>query len=178
MQQGRRTTASNLPDMTDLPPIQPRPWWKLGGLERVALMLGAAVGLAAAAPMLWLSAEAHRTGHAELTPAAALRPVELLLVWLAGSVFGGIIAALLVRYFRGRAKGLLRHLLYLSMGVAAVVVLAPLPLALVILLITRQPGEFTLYYISSGGLIGWQPGVISFVFLYTFRVLEQRRAPA
>lgn len=164
--------------MSDSPITLPRPWWKLGGLERVALMLGAAVGLAAAAPMLWLSAEAQRTGQTELTAAAALRPGELLLVWLAGSVFGGVIAALLVRHLRGRGKGLMRHLLYLALGIGVLVLLAPLPLALVVLAVTRQPDEFTLYYISCGGLIGWQPGVISFVFLYTFRALEQRRASA
>ena len=47
--------------------------------------------------------------------------------------------------------------------------------ALVALALTRHAATFGLYYVSTGGLVGWQPGVISFVFLYTFRVLERRR---
>ncbi|MBU0609793.1 MAG: hypothetical protein KKI08_18050 [Armatimonadetes bacterium] len=160
---------------TDLPRA---PWWKLQRLEQVALLLGALISLGAAAPLVWLSAEAQRIGHMELTAASHLYPRALLLVWLGGAVVGGLLAAKLARGVSRAAAGrggVLGHALRLAGGAWLIAVLSPLPVALVALAVTRQPDTFSLYYVSSGGAVGWQPGVISFVFLYTFRVLEQRK---
>jgi hypothetical protein len=159
---------------TDVRPVR---WWQLTRLEQVALLLGALIGLGAAAPLLWLSAEALRTGHTELTAASHLYPRALLLVWLFGALLGGLLAAQLARRLSGPEGSIsaVGHLGRLVAGTVAVAVLAPLPLALVALAITGHAATFGLYYVASGGLVGWQPGVISFVFLYTFQVLEQRR---
>lgn len=163
--------------MTPDTQVPPSAWWKLGRLELVALALGAVVGLAAAAPLVWLSAEALRTGHTELTAASHLYPGELLVVWLCGALIGGVLAAHAVRRMtRGAAVvSPAAHVLRLVAGSVVVALLSPLPPALVALALTRQAATFSLYYVSTGGLVGWQPGVISFVFLYTFRVLERRR---
>jgi len=158
--------------------LTPAPWWKLQRLEQVALLLGALISLGAAAPLVWLSAEAQRIGHMELTAASHLYPRALLLVWLGGAVVGGLLAATTARRLsHGPAdrRRLLGHALALAGGAAFIALLAPLPVALVALAVTRQPDTFSLYYVSSGGAVGWQPGVIGFVFLYTFRVLEQRK---
>lgn len=170
-------SSSNAVAMSQETKVQRRAWWKLGRLEQVALLLGAVIGLVAAAPLVWLSAEAHRTGHSEFTAAAGLYPTELLLVWLAGAGVGGLLAAQLVRRFAAAdtPPAVPGHVLRLLGGILVVTILSPLPLALVAMLITRHPQTFSLYYLSSGGLIGWQPGVISFVFLYTFRALAERR---
>ena len=157
--------------------VPPPPWWRLRRLEQVALALGAVIGLGACAPLVWLSAEAQRTGHTELTAASHLYPGELLLVWLCGALVGGIVAAQLARRLRSSAAtaSVAVHLLRLAGGVALSALLGPLPLALIAMAVTRQPATFSLYYLSSGGLVGWQPGGISFVFLYTFRALELQR---
>jgi hypothetical protein len=148
-------------------------WWRLGRLEQVALVLGALIGLGAAAPLVWLSAEALRTGHTELTAASHLYPRALLLVWLCGALIGGVLAAQLARRLRngGTMPSAAVHFLRVVGSIVLIALLSPLPPALVALAVT-----FSLYYVSSGWLVGWQPGVISFVFLYTFRVLERRRA--
>lgn len=160
--------------------VRARAWWRLGRLEQTALILGAVIGLMAAAPLLWLSSEAHRTHHSELSAAEALYPRELLLVWLAGALVGGMLAAQLARHFTGagRMPAVPGHLARLLGGIIVIALVSPLPLAVIATAISRQPHAFVLYYISSGGLIGWQPGVISFVFLYTFRALERRRQEA
>jgi hypothetical protein len=175
---GARKPVVEPKDMTERPQVQSASVWRLGRLEIIALAIGAGIGLMAAAPLLWLSSEAQRTGHSDLGAAATLSPAQLLLVWLIGTVVGGWLAAGLVRRMLGAADvrgGLARHLVQLAVGVILIVLLSPLPLALAAVVGSRQPHVFHLYYISSGGLVGWQPGVISFVFLYTFRVLEQRR---
>jgi len=156
----------------------PLSWWKLGRLEQVALILGAVVGLGAAAPLVWLSAEALRTGHTELTGASHLYPRALLAVWLASALVGGLLAAQLVRRASGglaARREALSHVLGLVGGSLLIALVSPLPLALVAFAVTREPAVFKLYYVSTGGLVGWQPGVISFVFLYTFRALERRK---
>ena len=88
-----------------------------------------------------------------------------------------VLAAHAVRRLSRRAEmaSPAAHVLCLVAGSAVVALLSPLPPALVALALTRHAATFGLYYVSTGGLVGWQPGVISFVFLYTFRVLERRR---
>jgi len=144
-------------------------------LDALGISLGAALGLAAASPLVWLSAEAHRTGNAELSPAAALYPRALLLVWLSSAVFGGLLAAALSQWATGEDGGLWRHAGRLAGGIALIAVLAPLPAGVVAAVALRSATAFMTYYAISGGLIGWQSGVVSFVFLYTFRVMERRR---
>ena len=139
------------------------------------MSLGAALGLVAAGPLVWLSAEAHRTGNAELSPAASLFPRQLLLVWLSSAVVGGLLAAALSRLAGREPRGMARHLLRLLGGIAMIVLLAPLPAALIATLALRSAETFYAYYVVSGGLIGWQSGVVGFVFLYTFRAVERRR---
>jgi hypothetical protein len=158
-----------------VPPPRHAPF-RLTRLDALGIGLGAALGLMAAAPLLWLSAEAHRTDNPELSRAASLFPRQLLGVWLCSAVVGGLLAAALSRLTGGGAAGMARHLLRLLGGIAAIVLLAPLPAALIATLALRSAEAFTAYYLISGGLIGWQSGVVSFVFLYTFRAAEKRPA--
>jgi hypothetical protein len=144
-------------------------------LDLLGITLGAILGLVAAGPLVWLSAEAHRTGNVELSRAASLFPRQLLLVWLSSALCGGLLAAALSRLSGRGPRGLAGHLLRLAGGIAMIVLLSPLPAALIAMVVLRSAAAFTAYYVVSGGLIGWQSGVVSFVFLYTFRAVEGRR---
>jgi hypothetical protein len=151
-------------------------WWRLSWLEIAGAAVGAVTGLIAAAPLLWLASEAHRTGDVGISPAASFRPVELLVMWAVGALLGGYLAALLSRAFM-RLQPLARlnwsqYALHLFGGASIIIILAPaLPAAL--LALTGTQNHFLELYLIAGGLVGWQSGVIALVFLYTFRMLER-----
>jgi len=163
---------------------------RLAHLEFVATGLGAAMGLVAAAPLVWLTVEAQRTGNFGLSRTATFYLWELGALWLGGALTGGWLAALLSRALLreplgGRAADgsadsaqpvpLARRLLHLVLGTIIIIILAPAPAALVLAFAYRQVAALVDFYLIGGGLIGWQSGVIAFVFLYTFEVLEKRR---
>ena len=157
-----------------------RPSWRLTKVEMVGVLLGAVMGLAATAPLLWLAAEARRISHPEITPAARFLPGELLLLWLGGSVIGGYLAAHLSRPLRDLPEAALRRgrlsLLWRLLGGCLLLVLvAPAPMAIVLGLIKGGPRAIPGVYLVGGALVGWEPAVIAFVFLYTFRLLERLR---
>ncbi|MHB8994053.1 MAG: hypothetical protein ACYC63_02265 [Armatimonadota bacterium] len=151
-------------------------WWRPSRLDLAGAAVGALTGLIAAAPLLWLAAEAHRTGDLTMSPAADFRPLELLAMWAVGSLLGGWLAALLTRAFM-RLQPLPRprwgqYVLHLCGGASIIIIVAPaLPAALLALVATQS--HFLEFYLIAGGLVGWQSGVITLVFLYTFRMLER-----
>jgi hypothetical protein len=153
-----------------------RHWWRLSRLDLAGAAVGAVTGLIAAAPLLWLAAEAHRVGDFGLSPAASFRPPELLMMWAAGALLGGYLAALLTKAFM-RLQPLPKphwgqYVLHLFSGASIIIIVAPaLPAALLALL--NAQSHFLELYLIAGGLVGWQSGVITLVFLYTFRMLER-----
>lgn len=158
---------------------------RLTRLELLAMVLGAFMGLVASAPLLWLTAEAHRTGNLGLSRAAQFYVWELTIMWLGGQLTGGLIAAALSRRLSpgsamaaaDNGKGpWTQHLLHLALGTIIIMILAPAPAALVLALIARQADALVEFYLVGGGLIGWQAGVITFVFLYTFKTVEHLSA--
>ncbi|MEN6304044.1 MAG: hypothetical protein ABFD96_15035 [Armatimonadia bacterium] len=163
---------------------------RLAHLELVATGLGAAMGLVAAAPLVWLTVEAQRTGNFGLSRTATFYLWELGALWLGGALTGGWLAALLSRALLreplgagaadcpaggGQPVPLARRLLHLVLGTIIIIILAPAPAALVLAFAYRQVAALVDFYLIGGGLIGWQSGVIAFVFLYTFEALERRR---
>ncbi|MGE5530924.1 MAG: hypothetical protein ACM3VW_02245 [Bacteroidota bacterium] len=153
-----------------------RSWWRLSWLEIAGAAVGAVTGLIAAAPLLWLASEAHRTGDFSISPAASFKPVELLVMWATGALLGGYLAALLTRAFM-RLQPLPKphwgqYALHLFGGASIIIIVAPaLPAAL--LALVGAQSHFLELYLIAGGLVGWQSGVITLVFLYTFRMLER-----
>lgn len=150
--------------------------WRPSRLDLAGAAVGAATGLIAAAPLLWLAAEAHRTGDLTISPSAGFRPLELLVMWAVGALLGGYLAALLTRSFMrlqpfsGPHWG--QYVLHLLGGASIIIIAAPaLPAALLALIATQS--RFLELYLIAGGLVGWQSGVITLVFLYTFRMLER-----
>lgn len=153
-------------------------WWRLSRLECWGCLVGAVTGLIAAAPLLWLAAEAHRIGHAELIRAARFQPWELVGLWFGGMLVGSLLAVHLARGLL-RVQGLQpvhwpQHLLHLFLGAVIIMVVAAVPAALLLGLL-QGPRSFLDLYLIGGGLVGWQSGVIAYVFLYTFNMLDQVR---
>ena len=150
--------------------------WRLSRLDLAGAAVGAVTGLIAAAPLLWLASEAHRTGDVAISPAAGFKPVQLLVMWAVGALLGGYLAALLTRAFM-RLQPFPRpnwgqYVLHLFSGASLIVILAPaLPAAL--LALVGSQSRFLELYLIAGGLVGWQSGVIALVFLYTFRMLDR-----
>jgi hypothetical protein len=154
---------------------------RLTRLELVGGAVGAGTGLIAAAPLLWLAAEAHRVNDAGLSPAARFRPWELLVLWGAGALIGAALAAWLTRAFV-RLSDVQRlhwgqHLLHLFAGAVLIIVVAPALPGLLLARLTPGGNDFLACYLVGGTLVGWQSGVIAYVFLYTFRMLDHLRNP-
>lgn len=169
--------AQSPPPPSHIPPAPP--WWRPRRSEAVGLAVGALTGLVAATPLLWLAWEARRLEAPQLTPAGQLTALELLLNWVGGVVVGGLLAVNLTRALLRSpevwAAGIARHLLLILGGGIGVGVLAPLPVALVLAVVTGRVDSLCLLYLLGGGCVGWQPGVIAFVFLYTFSLLEKHQ---
>jgi hypothetical protein len=152
----------------------------LSGVETVGVLLGGAMGLIAAAPLLWLAAEAGRTGNPELHGAARFSLLQLGLLWFSGAVFGGYLAAYLARRLGpllvAAGRRWARHLAHLLGGALLIALLAPAPAAALLALAAGGLTRLPEFYLVGGGLVAWQSGVIAFVFLYTFRTMERLRA--
>lgn len=165
----------------DAPHGNSKPWWRLSRLETAGAAVGAATGLIAVAPLLWLASEAHRTGDVSLSPAARFQPWELIVVWAGGALVGGYLAALLTRLLLRVQEAHTRplkwpqHLLHLLVGTIITMLVAAAPAAGLLALLNPHPGAFFALYLIAGGLVGWQSGVIALVFLYTFQTLDQIR---
>ena len=155
--------------------------WRLSRLEFVGAAVGAATGLIAAAPLLWLAFEAHRTGDISLSPAGRFQPWELLVTWAVSAVVGGYGAALFTRLLlrvdeaTNRPVRWPRYLLHLVAGTLLIMLIAPAPSAALLSHFTPYPGAFFELYLVAGALVGWQSGVIALVFLYTFQTLNHLR---
>ena len=149
-------------------------------LELVGGAVGAGTGLIAAAPLLWLAVEAHRVHNVGLSPAARFRPWELLVLWGAGALIGALVAAWLTRAFL-RLNDVQRlhwaqHLLHLFAGAIVIIIAAPALPALLLAWLVPGNNDFLAFYLVGGTLVGWQSGVIAYVFLYTFRMLDAIRS--
>ena len=154
-----------------------RQWWQMSRVDLVGAALGMGVGLVAAGPLMWLAEEARRAGNTDLTPAGRFASWQLLAVWGGGSLVGSFVAAVLARALirPGAAARGLAVAAHLLAGSIVVGVLAPV---LPALLLGLREGSLRLAwecYTVAGGFVGWQSGLIAFVFLYTFRWLEQVR---
>jgi hypothetical protein len=155
--------------------------WRLSRLELAGALVGAATGLIAAAPLLWLAVEAHRTDDVSLSAAARFQPWELIVIWGGGAIVGGYLAALLTRLLLRVQEASVRplrwsqHVLHLLAGAVAIMLVAAAPAAGLLALLNPHPGAFIALYLVAGGLVGWQSGVIALVFLYTFQTLDQIR---
>lgn len=162
--------------MVNCTSVRTRAWWRLSGLEILGVLLGAGTGLVSAAPLLWLALEAEQLGNVPLLSTAGFQSWELLVLWAGSALVGGYLAANLTRYLSAlnnvAAYRWVQYLLHLCVGVVIIMLLAPLPVAL---LLGPWLGGIVQSYVVGGGLVGWQSGVIAFVFLYTFRTLEQIR---
>jgi hypothetical protein len=166
----------NLPD-----PLPPLRWWQPRRSEVVGVAMGALTGLVAATPLLWMAWEARRAGLPGWAGGGQLTAMELALNWVGGVVVGGLLAMNLARLLLGspglQSAGAGRHLLVVVGGSVLVALLAPVPVALGLALAAGQPASIGLWYLLGGGIMGWQPGVIAFVFLYTLGLLEKRKYP-
>lgn len=166
--------------MDALPTHRPSPW-RLSRLEFAGAAVGAVTGLIAAAPLLWLAVEAHRTGDVSLSPAARFQPWELVVIWAGGALVGGYLAALLARLLlrvqetSNQPLKWSHHVLHLLVGAIVIMLVAAAPAAGLLALLNPHPGAFFALYLVAGGLVGWQSGVIALVFLYTFQTLDQIR---
>lgn len=154
--------------------------WRFAGVEWVGLGLGLGLSLCAATPLIGMAAEIGRLRQPGLNPLASAGPGELWAVWLASSLLGGCLAIPLARWLAcsvpGGRRYWLRHLVRLLGGSGVVGLAGPLiPGVLVGVLNGRGLGVGGCY-LAVGGVIGWQAGVIAFVFLYTFRALEMIRS--
>ncbi|NPV48172.1 MAG: hypothetical protein HPY69_14570 [Armatimonadetes bacterium] len=156
-----------------------RSWWRLSRVDAVGAALGLGLGFLAAGPLLWLAAEARRIQNFELTPAGRFAPGQLVALWLVSSVLGSLLAALLARALVGPAGASPRPwwhgVTMMAAGSLVVVVAAPLLPALLLGLLASSRHLALDLYLLAGSFVGWQSGLIAFVFLYTFRWLEQIR---
>lgn len=156
-----------------------RAWWRLSRVDAVGVALGLGLGFLAAGPLMWLAAEASRVQNFELTPAGRFATWQLVALWLASSAIGALLAAVLARTLVGPREAWprpwWRAAAVMATGGLVVAVFAPVLPALLLGAWARS-GHLALdLYLLAGSFIGWQSGLIAFVFLYTFRWLEQIR---
>ena len=152
----------------------------LSGVEWVGLGLGLALSLAAAALLIAVADEARRLQDLELTQAGRYTAKELWAVWLASSLLGGLGAAWVARRLTvtkspaGR-RSWRAHLGRLLVGSGLVAVYGPLVPGLVLGAVDGRGLGPVGCYLATGSFIGWQAGMITFVFLYTFHALQTAR---
>lgn len=156
-----------------------RSWWRLSRVDAVGAALGLGLGFLAAGPLLWLAAEARRIQNFELTPAGRFAPGQLVTLWLVSSGLGALLAALLARALVGTPEAPPRcwwhGLARMAAGSLVIVAVAPILPALLLGLLANSRHLALDLYLLAGSFVGWQSGLIAFVFLYTFRWLEQIR---
>jgi hypothetical protein len=148
-------------------------------VDAVGAGLGLGLGLLAAGPLMWLAAEARRIQNFELTPAGRFASWQLMALWLVSSAIGTYLAGVLARALVGprtaRPRPWLGAAALLALGSVAVVLAAPVLPALLLGAVAASRLLAWNLYLTAGSFVGWQSGLIAFVFLYTFRWLEQIR---